>query len=448
MSNLRTVAKFIKILILSILLSVSIGSHAFGQLESIQGPSFQNPNFSSRLWPSLHQGEIFQRNSCDFTSNNFLDPEKKPLRANDSVINNVSFDFAKGNENFAKEIENVAKEKESLGSFSNPEEMESRVSVMNMSKTLENIPLHSECSSTDGSLYFSQEIISQSNETSIIRGGIGSLPKLRSLSVWGNGYWGGGNISPRNLSYSLDNDIKGAMVGLNMKFRGNFTFSAYYNYNLGELETPGWQDKQTTNMAGMSLYYQLGNIYFTLLGSGGVDSYEYKKPSQADPLNFDGYQLNGYFEIGGKMSTGGLFTLRPFTSILYNYISQDGYDTGRYVLFEDVEKKMSSFDYLAGARIDISPGSEMFTFQVRGSWVHQMDDGGDSINTFFMGRIPGAITPSQYFFEGYHGSDFFWGGAGVRFSMFNKLSLTLDYDLLTNKKQASQFGNLGLLYHF
>ncbi len=305
----------------------------------------------------------------------------------------------------------------------------------------------STASLTNNELIFSQDVILRGGLSSSL-GKMGRSCNIKSFSVWGNGYFGGGDISPNEINYSLDNDIEGAAIGINAKFGGNFTFSAYYNFNEGKINNNYWESTQKTNLAGLGLFYNSGNIYYTLMGTGGTDSYNYKKSSKNDPLSFDGYQFNGYFEIGGQMSTGGLFTLKPFTSLLYNYLVHDELDKNNYFVNTEEKEKFNSFDYLAGARIDISPGSGSFTFQLRGAWVHQMGSDSDSLNTFFLSRIPGTITPAQYFFEGSHGSDFFWGGIGMQTSLFKLLSVTLDYDILTNKKQTSQFGSLGLLIHF
>ncbi|MDO5553810.1 MAG: autotransporter outer membrane beta-barrel domain-containing protein [Planctomycetia bacterium] len=256
--------------------------------------------------------------------------------------------------------------------------------------------------------------------------------------VWANAYLGGGTLEPQNTP-EMDRDLLGAMVGMNFSMLGG-TVSGFYNYNKGSLEAQNSSLDQTTNLGGIGYSNSASCIYWSLVGAGGIDSYE---TSGAMPArSFDGWQALGLIEVGGEMDTGSLFVLRPFTMLQYSYLKHDGLPD----VFE--EQKNAAFWSTMGSRVDIRLGSDTFKIQGRMAWVHQLLSDNDPITNYWFGRVAGTVTPSQCHFTGSTGRDYFWGGIGLKMAFFSRIAISLDYDVLMNGYQNVQLGSLGLLMAF
>ncbi|MDO5582034.1 MAG: autotransporter outer membrane beta-barrel domain-containing protein [Planctomycetia bacterium] len=286
---------------------------------------------------------------------------------------------------------------------------------------------------TSSGLDFSKDII--------MRGSV-SLPKVKRLQIWGNAYMAGGSLSP-NLSdgsnIDFDNDIKGVVLGANISLLGG-TVSGWYNYNQCDLDFNPFSSSQKTNLGGISYFRKISNIYISLLGNYGLDSYALDGLAAGSSTDFDGYQANGFFEVGFEMMRGGFFVFKPFSSLLYDHLVYEP---------ESEKEKCKAFYSTTGARIDLNlAGLDTFTFQIRGAWAHQLLSDEDPITTYYYGRIPGSITPTQLLYEGDFGKDYFWGGAGLRFSIKKMFSFAIDYDLLTNHQQTTHIGSIGILASF
>lgn len=275
-----------------------------------------------------------------------------------------------------------------------------------------------------------------------MRGSV-ALPKVKKLQIWGNAYMAGGSFSSdlgEGSSFDLDNNLEGIVLGCNFSMWGG-TVSGWYNYNKGDLEQGPFSSVQKTNLGGISYFRKISNIYINVLGNYGLDSYTVNGIGDPGPIDFDGYQANGFFEVGFEMMRGGFFVFKPFSSLLYDYLV--------YEPDQKEKEKCKAFYSTTGARIDLNlAGLNTFTFQIRGAWAHQLLSDHDPVTTYYYGRIPGSITPTQLFYEGDPGKDYFWGGAGLRFSIKQMFSVAIDYDLLTNKKQTTHIGSIGVLASF
>ena len=270
------------------------------------------------------------------------------------------------------------------------------------------------------------------------------FPACRSFQIWGDYYVGSGEINPKDSDLSIDNNLNGAQVGLNWGFGSAFLLSGYYNYGQSEIGYNGKTNSSDTHLAGIGLRYNTSGFYFTLLGNYGVDSYELRGDNDGRSLDYDGWQAGGVFETGYAMSTGGLFTLKPFGNLQYSYLTCDGFDRNRFTLGGD-DLKYDALYQTLGARIDAD--FSLVTLQGRIAWVHQyLDDA--PINHYWFGRYSGTFTPTQVYYEGPAGRDYFWGGAGLKFSFFGSMAATLDYDVLLNGYQTTHIGSVGLLWSF
>ncbi len=266
-----------------------------------------------------------------------------------------------------------------------------------------------------------------------------------SFQIWGDFYVGKGEIEPKESGLSLDNELDGAQIGLNWGLGSGMLATAYYNYSRSELSNEGvFANEAQTHLGGLGLRYNTGGFYFSLLGTAGLDDYELTADGSGDALGYDGWQAGGSFETGYYMRTGGLFTLKPFGNIQYSYVKADGADLNARTLKEEDFKADALFQTL-GARIDAELG--LMVLQARIGWIHQyLKD--SPISSYWFSRTPGTYTPAQAFFEGTTGTDYFWGGTGVKFSFFGTMAASLDYDVLFNSRQTTHIASAGLLWSF
>ena len=266
-----------------------------------------------------------------------------------------------------------------------------------------------------------------------------------SFQIWGDFYVGKGDIDPKGTERSFDNELTGAQIGLNWGLGPGMLATAYYNYQSAELsEGTRFTDQAQTHLGGFGLRYNTGGFYFSLLGTAGLDDYELTGSGVDGVLGCDGWQAGGSLETGYYMRTGGLFTLKPFGNLQYSYMKSDGIDLNSLSLKEEKFKADVLFQTL-GARIDAELG--FATLQARFGWVHQYLKSAP-IQTYWFSRTPGTYTPAQAFFEGSTGTDHFWGGAGVKFSLFGTIAANLDYDVLFNSRQTTHMASAGLLWSF
>lgn len=274
----------------------------------------------------------------------------------------------------------------------------------------------------------------------------------RSFQIWGDYYIGKGEIDPKNAAEGLllDSELNGAQIGLNLGLGSAFLATCYYNYHASEISSSlggggrvPYNNGAKTHLGGVGLRYNTSGFYFSLLGNYGLDDYELTAENAESSLDYDGWQWGGSFETGYMMSTG-LFALKPFGNWQYSYLKCDGIDYSRCRAKEDDFSCDALFQTL-GARVDVD--LSLLTLQGRLGWVHQYLHSAP-INNFWFSRTAGTYTPAQCFFEGTSGSDYFWGGAGVKISLAGMMAATLDYDVLLNHYQTTHLGSVGLLFSF
>ena len=295
-----------------------------------------------------------------------------------------------------------------------------------------------------GEAYQTADALSFSQDVTL-RGALG-LSSCRSVQLWGNFYVGSGKIKPKETGLKIDNDLTGAMIGVNFGLGGAFLVSGYYNYDNGEMTFPTDAFDTTTHLGGLGLRYQTNGFYFTLLGNYGRDAHTLSESTEnGRSLDFDGWQAAGFFESGFNFPTaGGLFELKPYANFQYNYLSRDRFDRAGFTTLGGGVANDAFYQTL-GSRINMGLG--IFDLQGRLAWIHQYLENAPIQNLWF-GRAPGTITPTRVYYEGNAGRDFFWGGVGGKISLFNAISVTLDYDCLINKYQTTHIGSVGLLWSF
>lgn len=288
------------------------------------------------------------------------------------------------------------------------------------------------------------------SDDAVIRGF--DLP-CRSFQIWGDYYIGKGEIEPKGTPepLSFDNSINGAQLGINLGLGSGMLATAYYNYDKNKLSSDAVPGKRTpftndaqTHLGGFGLRYNTQGFFFSLLGTAGLDDYELLSRNGETCLNYDGWQAGGSFETGYFMRTGGMFTLKPFGNLQYNYIKADGIDYTAFRHKDDKFKADALFQTL-GARIDAELA--LVTLQGRFGWVHQYLKSAP-INNYQFSRTAGTFTPTQSFFEGSTSSDYFWGGAGVKVSLLGTIAASFDYDVLLNCRHTTHLGSVGLLWNF
>ena len=275
-----------------------------------------------------------------------------------------------------------------------------------------------------------------------IRGGMDFM-QCRCFQVFGAYYIGSGEINPKNSPFSIDNDLNGAQLGINLGLGSAFLATFYYNFNRGEIYYDEKSNNSKTHLAGVGLRYNTNGFYFSLLGNYGLDSYDLVARNGRS-VDYDGWQAGGSFETGYMMPTVGLFTLKPFGNWQYSYLKSDGFDR-RAVALRNESLKYDALFQTLGARIDVD--LSLVNLQGRIGWVHQYLEG-SPINTFWFSRNPGTYTPTQCFYEGDSGRDFFWGGLGLKVSLFGLMAANIDYDILVNTYQTTHFASAGLLFSF
>lgn len=289
------------------------------------------------------------------------------------------------------------------------------------------------------SVAFSQDVV--------VRGSV-HLPELKSFQFWGNGYLGSGEIRPDKWRGEIDANATGAQIGVNMP-TGALNFTAYYNYHRNRVKYGGKSVRQNDNLIGAGVYLHAGGFYFTALGNYGDDGYKAKGGSVGS-ASYDGYQASGYFETGYEMYTLGLFVLKPFGSYQYSYLEHDAFDPNSLRKLGDDKRNYDACYMTLGSRIDMNlAGLDSFTLQGRLAWVSQLRSQNESIQNFCFGRVPGTLAPSSPYYQGEGaGDDFFWGGVGLRLSLWGALAIAGDYDCLVSKEQTFHVGSLGLLFGF
>lgn len=296
----------------------------------------------------------------------------------------------------------------------------------------------SEATFNGSSLAFSQDVV--------VRGSV-RLPELKSLQFWGNGYLGSGEIRPKKWSGEIDANATGAQIGVNLPM-GSVNFTAYYNYHRNRVKYFGQSVRQNANLVGAGVYLHAGGFYFTALAAYGDDGYKAKGGSVGS-ASYDGYQAGGYFETGYEMHTLGLFVLKPFGSYQYAYLEHDNFNPNTLGKL-DGDRNYDACYMTLGSRIDVNlAGLDSFTLQGRLAWVSQLRSQNESVQNFCFGRVPGTFAPTSPYYQGKGvGDNFFWGGVGLRLSLWGALAIAGDYDCLVNKDETFHIGSLGLLLGF
>lgn len=296
----------------------------------------------------------------------------------------------------------------------------------------------SEATFNGSSLAFSQDVV--------VRGSV-RLPELKSFQFWGNGYLGSGEIRPKKWSGEIDANATGAQIGVNMPM-GSLNFTAYYNYHRNRVKYSGQSVRQNANLVGAGVYLHAGGFYFTALAAYGDDGYKAKGGSVGS-ASYDGYQASGYFETGYEMHTLGLFVLKPFGSYQYSYLEHDNFNPNTLGKL-DGDRNYDACYMTLGSRIDVNlAGLDSFTLQGRLAWVSQLRSQNESVQNFCFGRVPGTFAPTSPYYQGEGvGDNFFWGGVGLRLSLWGALAIAGDYDCLVNKDETFHIGSLGLLLGF
>lgn len=288
------------------------------------------------------------------------------------------------------------------------------------------------------SLAFSQDVV--------VRGSV-RLPELKSFQFWGNGYLGSGEIRPEKWGGEIDANATGAQIGVNMPM-GSLNFTAYYNYHRNRVKYSGRSVRQNDNLVGAGVYLHAGGFYFTALGACGDDGYK-AQGGDVGSASYDGYQAGGYFETGYEMHTLGLFVLKPFGSYQYSYLEHDNFNPNTLGKLGG-DRNYDACYMTLGSRIDVNlAGLDSFTLQGRLAWVSQLRSQNESIQNFCFGRVPGTFAPTSPYYQGKGaGDDFFWGGVGLRLSLWGALAVAGDYDCLVSKEQTFHVGSFGLLFGF
>ncbi|MBQ8284986.1 MAG: autotransporter outer membrane beta-barrel domain-containing protein [Thermoguttaceae bacterium] len=297
----------------------------------------------------------------------------------------------------------------------------------------------SEATFNGSTFAFSQDVV--------VRGSV-RLPELKSFQFWGNGYLGSGEIRPENWRGELDANATGAQIGVNMPM-GALNFTAYYNYHRNDVKYVGRKIRQNDHTIGAGVYLHAGGFYFTALGAYGDDGYK-AQGGDVGSASYDGYQAGGYFETGYEMHTLGLFVLKPFGSYQYSYLEHDNFNPNSLRQIGGEKRNYDACYMTLGSRIDVNlAGLDSFTLQGRLAWVSQLRSQNESIQNFCFGRVPGTFAPTSPYYQGDGaGDDFFWGGVGLRLSLWGALAIAGDYDCLVGKDQTFHIGSLGLLFGF
>ncbi len=320
----------------------------------------------------------------------------------------------------------------------------------------------SEVAYSGSNSYFSQDVV--------IRGSVLNMPSLTSLQFWGNGYVGYGHVTPKR-ERRVGEDLSGTAFGLNVPL-GFATVSAYYDYHKNRAYYDANTIRQHSDAFGASVYLNVGDFYAVASGLYGDDGYlgrsvatlfpatseealggeenESLEPtSVVNSSRIKGCQQTWYFETGYEMATLGLFSLQPFAAYQYSNLKHGDFDVDSLVNTGGTRKYNSCLATL-GSRVNVNlAGMDVFSLQGRMAWLTQMRKKNEAFHSFSYGRVPGTISPSQPYFVGKGaGSDYFWGGLGLRLSLKGMLAVSADYDCLINKYQTLNVGSLGLLIGF
>ncbi len=320
----------------------------------------------------------------------------------------------------------------------------------------------SEVAYSGSNSYFSQDVV--------IRGSVLNMPSLTSLQFWGNGYVGYGHVTPKQ-ERRVGEDLSGAAFGLNVPL-GVATVSAYYDYHKNRAYYDANTIRQHSDAFGASVYLNVGDFYAVASGLYGDDGYlgrsittlfpetseEALDEEESAPLEptsvartsrIKGYQQTWYFETGYEMATLGLFSLQPFAAYQYSNLKHGDFDVDSLANIGGTRKYNSCLATL-GSRVNVNlAGMDVFSLQGRMAWLTQLRKKNEAFHNFSYGRVPGTISPSQpYFMEKGAGSDYFWGGLGLRLSLKGIVAVSADYDCLINKYQTLNVGSLGVLVGF
>ena len=287
----------------------------------------------------------------------------------------------------------------------------------------------------------------------VIRGSV-NLPPLKAIQFWGAAYSGSGRVKPVGYEKKISRNNTGASVGVNIPL-GLATLSGFYNYHRDREFLPTSRIEQTDGSYGATVYLNMDGFYFAASGFYGSDKYRGRaavgtgENASIVKATYDGSQCAGFFETGYEMMGMGMFVLKPFASYCYSNVRHDRFDPTT-LQSAPGKKKYNSCRMTLGSRVDFNlAGLDFFTLQGRMAWITELRSKTESFSSFNYGRIPGDFSPaSPYYFGNGAGSDYFWGGVGMRLSAFGMLSVSIDYDCYFNKRQTLHEGGLGLLFGF
>lgn len=295
--------------------------------------------------------------------------------------------------------------------------------------------------------YFTGDSFGASQDV-VVRGSV-NLPSIKAIQFWGNGYFGKGKVEPKAWNGRIKDENSGAAAGINLPV-GVGTFSAYYNYHRNRSNFSERKILQESGVIGSSFYANLGGFYFAALGTYGDDDYSARDATGArSAIRVGGYQTTAFFETGYEMATLGMFVLKPFGSYQYTNLKHGNFDP-ETLLQGPGKRGYNTCLMTLGSRVDLNlAGLDVFTLEGRMAWVKELRKKSESFRIFNYGRVPGTVSAAQPFFQGQGaGSDYFWGGLGLRLSLMGALAVSADYDCIVNKYQTLNEGSLSLLFGF
>lgn len=266
------------------------------------------------------------------------------------------------------------------------------------------------------------------------------FPKQFQLRLYGNVFYDITDLETGDWGKARS-DMKGFMVGAELKVKRT-VWGVYYQGAYNDQEWTDFLKEEVKNQV-IGLTYQklFGLGHFLVNVNGGMDEYAF--PTVFDPgLKFDGKQLNAYTELGFNIPIGFL-TIKPFGGLHYNYLQHDSLTL--LDIYEFEKEEFNGLNALIGARGNMKWGG--MGIQVRASWVYNCFSGSPTYKTYY-GGYSGVMTPTQWSVAGNTDRNWYWLGAGVKWSLGQILTLYADYDIMQNRQQVSHLLSGGIRLSF
>jgi autotransporter-associated beta strand protein len=268
-------------------------------------------------------------------------------------------------------------------------------------------------------------------------------PDEGGLGAWIDGYGVFGSVDGSAGAADVDYGVYGTTLGLDWRLSKHFLLGAAAGYARLEPEISGRSEDAFADV-GQGALFAAGvweRVHLAGWGRYAFGGYQVERRIAFDSLNteaegdFDGWELSGHGELGVRALDLAGIEVRPFGSVDYAYLEQDGIsETGAVVGADSLNlvipgESWSSFVSGLGASAqavwEMDEGLWLVP-ELHGRWIHEFGDTDRRVTPTLTGA---GLAYSPFIGGAESGRDGFVGGLGWGVSSETGLHAFADYEI-------------------